>query len=128
MRARALQTLYGESVLPEVILETFNASLTERVTVVQAAREEAALRRNAFRVLYAHVLVVEDKPVPTRFWLFAACVGRLLSMRLMDLPVDAFTLRLVSPSQVTGGCCAFTTGTRASRRARACGWHLCACS
>ncbi|CAK0850229.1 unnamed protein product [Prorocentrum cordatum] len=97
VEARALQTHYGESALPEALLDISNASWTQRVTVAQAAREEAASRRKAFRVLHARVLVVEDKPVPTRFLPFAARVARLLSMSMMDLPIDAFTLSLAAP-------------------------------
>ena len=100
--ARALQTIYGKSVLPDDLLDTFNKNLNERVTVVPTARDEAALANAAFQVLYTNVMVVEEKPVQTRFWLFADCVNTLLRMKLLDLPSIVFTLRMMSPSAEGG--------------------------
>jgi len=73
----ALQALYGLGVLPHVLLSTFNKSLKERVTVVPSACDARPLAKKAFEVLYAHTLFVEDKPVPTRFFLFTSCVAAL---------------------------------------------------
>ena len=47
-------------------------------------------------------MVVEEKPVPTRFWLFADCVNTLLRMKLLDLLSIVFTLRMMSPSAEGG--------------------------
>ena len=70
-KARGFQTLYGQSVLSDDLLNTFNGELTQRITFVTSACDEAALARKAYQCLYDNVMIVEDKPIATRFWLLA---------------------------------------------------------
>lgn len=42
----------------------------------------------------------ENKPVITRFWLFAACVRKLLLMKLLGWRSDLFNLVLIQPEKV----------------------------
>ena len=92
-RLRGLQELYGTRVLPEALLELLNGapgslqhfedghgrysgSPVGRESLVTAV--SIAIERLCFRA--------EERPVTTRFWLFASCVDSLFTFVLLQVP------------------------------------------
>ena len=89
--AQHLQQLYGKEVLPDNILSLFNVSMTVRVHAGNQVDREQVVRE-AFRILSQRLLLVEERPVVTRFFLFTTCVWTLLCMKLLALPSCIFSL------------------------------------
>ena len=85
--SRDLQQLYGKDVLPDEILTIFNFSLDSRKHLASTPTAREAIIREAFRLLSQRLLLVEERPVVTRFWLFTNCVWALLCCKLLALPV-----------------------------------------
>ena len=94
---RDLQRLYGEEVLPQALFEVFNKDLGERVHLCLPGTDRAHIVQSAFRVLSTCCLLVQERPVVTRFFLFTQCVWGLLRMVLLRLPVEIFSL---SPARI----------------------------
>ena len=94
---RNLQALYGPDVLPDDLLLLLNFRVGEIAHVCSAEADEARARRDMFRALSKHMLLIEERPIVTRFWLFSQCVFALLRMRLCGLPESIWTLRHTRP-------------------------------
>ena len=75
-KVAGLVKLYGDVVFPE-----------ECVSILSRQEQDKAM---AFRVLSTVLLKQEEKPTPTRFFLFCRCVWRLLLMFFLQLPQAAF--------------------------------------
>lgn len=87
-----LQSLYGTAVLPDELLDFFNFDLRQRVHVSTASKSLEEVRSAAFELIHRFVLKIEEKPVVTRFFLFAPCVNALVLMKILQLPASVFRL------------------------------------
>ena len=87
-----MRALYGPEALPDELVLVYNCKLGELKHRCQEECNRAAVCLWAYKALYKWFLVVEDKPVVTRFWLFSSCVCKLLGMHLLGLPTHIFTL------------------------------------
>ena len=95
-----LLRLYGQSVFPQELQDFLNADLLQLQHVCTGAERTedlSTLRGQLYNILYWWLLVHEDKPITTRFFLFSACVCRLALAKLLKMPVGIFSLHLVQP-------------------------------
>ena len=97
--ALKLQRLYSAAVLPDELLHFFNGSLRRMEHICRSAQSDDVLKNAAFRILSKYFFFIEERPVPTRFWLFSNCVHCLLRMRLCGLPSDILGLREICPNK-----------------------------
>ena len=99
LRERSLgrQRLYGEEVVPQSLLDMFNKDFAQLAHIGPPGTDRSSVRRDASALLCMLVLIVEESPVPTRFWLFGFCVQALLRMKLPGLPDEIFSLARVKP-------------------------------
>ena len=100
--ALQMQALYGQAVLPDDLLKVFNFGLggLRQVCPRSASREEVS--RQVYAMLYKYCIILDEKPITSRFWTFASCVGALLRMLLLGLPDSIFsvsTLKLRQDNQ-----------------------------
>ena len=84
-RTKALQSLYGREVLPDRLVgdEGVNGNL-KKLECIRAEFDEDDWP-NLFETLQRYLLQVEEKPVVTRFHLFADCVYCLLRWKLFGI-------------------------------------------
>lgn len=75
-----------------------NRDLSKMGQVAPEWADKRALRKNMFDVLVRLVLVVEEKPVVTRFFLFAPCAFALLRMKLLGLPARLLSIGAIQPA------------------------------
>ena len=80
-QARELQSLYTAAVLPQDIVEMYHDGLSRPSYIAEpgASREDVA---RLFDCLYKHCIIVEEKPITSRFWTFGWCVHALLRLVL----------------------------------------------
>ena len=97
-RTEGLANLYGPQVLPPDLLNLLNRDLQQLEHVAPDSAGEGQVRQKLFDELRRLVLLVEEKPVVTRFFLFAPCCWALCRMKLLGLPADIFSVGKVSPS------------------------------
>ena len=95
-RFEGLVRLYGPEVFPPDLVAFFNMGVGQFATRVDGAADEHHVQSRAYSLLYKHILKVEDKPIVTRFWLFASCVYTLLRMNVMQIPMDIFSTRVAT--------------------------------
>lgn len=69
MRRASLQGLYGHKVLPDSLLNAVNLPAQE-----EFGQEK---KQSLFGQISRICLLAQDRPVPTRFWLFSSCVPLL---------------------------------------------------
>lgn len=95
-----LLSLYGSSVFPQELQNFLNMDILQLRHICSGAERHedlSTLRGRLYNILYRWLLVHEDKPIITRFWLFSACVCRVLLAKLLKMPVDIFSLHLIQP-------------------------------
>ena len=93
-----LQHLYGKNVLPDALMKWFPLHL--RHPHVVQGHDVAALTAEGFAEAFTkEVLVSEEHPVVTRFWLFAQCVRHVLTISLLGNPAEMFELGGLVPMQ-----------------------------
>ena len=96
----AMRELYGEGVLPTEITSWLNCGLGKFQHWCAAGADLATVRREVFLALQKTILVLEEKPVVTRFWLFTRCVWILLMTQLLGLDVTKiFKVTRVRPQK-----------------------------
>lgn len=98
-RALSLQRLYGEGVLPPALLGILNRELFAWEHCCPSPEERPRACSMLFDVLSKHLLRLEERPVPTRFWLFTSCVWALLLMDMLGLPTSLFKLDTKKPQK-----------------------------
>jgi hypothetical protein len=86
----SLRTLYGELVFPKELVSWFSHNVLEMKHYSEHPVDLADARGNTYSLLYKLLLRVENKPVITRFWLFAECTCRLLLACLLKIPASVF--------------------------------------
>ena len=84
--SKKLAMLYGNGVLPQQLLSVRNRDLSKMEHVAPEGCDVSRLKKDMFDCLLRLVWVVEEKPVVTRFFLFAPCCFALLRMFLLGLP------------------------------------------
>ena len=99
---RKLQALYGDVVVPEDIVGLCNVALGTWQHACDAGTSREEVCAKAHQVLHRLIILVEEKPIVTRFFLFANCVHTLLLMRLLQLPSSIFNTGAVQPRQENG--------------------------
>lgn len=107
LTAAEFQNLYGDVVMPDDVVRLYNGSLgvgKMQHVIMQnsrgAAGEEDLLlnvQQRFFLVLYRWILQMEERPVVTRFFLFAKCVAGLLRLLLLGIPTSVFSTQWVRP-------------------------------
>ncbi len=55
------------------------------------------IKKSMFDLLHRLIYLVEEKPVVTRFFLFAPCCFALLRMMLLDLPAGLLSVGTLNP-------------------------------
>lgn len=100
-RTAQLVALYGSAVLPPRLVSIRNGDLTKMEHVAPEGVDDRAVRKEMFECLLRLVLIVEEKPVVTRFFLFAPCCFALLRMKLLDLPVGLLGVGATKPAADT---------------------------
>jgi hypothetical protein len=93
--SQALVALYGDAVLPPALMRLRNRDLSSMEHLCPAGTDERVPRKDMFDLLLRLVWLVEEKPVITRFFLFAPCCFALLRMLLLGLPADVFSAGLL---------------------------------
>lgn len=86
-----LRSLYGPLVFPESLVNILNVSVLQLKHVVEDADMMPTLAKfkgSVYMILYRLLLQHEDKPVQTRFWTFASCIGRLLLAKILHIPPE----------------------------------------
>lgn len=96
-QTRKLVALYGEGVLPAELVNLRNRNLASMEVVSSVGCDEGRLRKAMFDVLLRLVWFVEEKPVVTRFFLFAPCCFALLRMFLLGLPSEVLSVGAMNP-------------------------------
>ena len=99
-QALRLQELYGHGVLPDELLEVYNIGLQCPLHACSPTALVEAVRRRFYDTLYKLVLLIEERPVVTRFWTFTNCVWALCRMKILDLPSDILSVGTVKPQEV----------------------------
>ena len=67
-RAQQLRLLYGDDVLPESLLLLLNSDLQSWTHVCFEGTNEQEIRSRVYSLMYSLTLVVQERPVITRFW------------------------------------------------------------
>ena len=95
--ALQLQALYGKAVLPDDLLGVLNFGfgILRHICARGTSREDVS--RQVYALLYKYIIIVEDKPITSRFWTFASCVNALLRFHLLGLPDSIFSVSTVQP-------------------------------
>ncbi len=85
-----LQGLYGADVLPDDLIgeNGVNGNLARLECLRKHEGRQDDGLSEVWRLLQRHCLPVEEKPIITRFHLFAGCVYCLLRWKLLGLPVE----------------------------------------
>ena len=94
----ALQALYGCNVLPPSLLQILNGDLQSWTHTSNELSQGQVVER-LFHLLSKLFFFIEERPVPTRFWLFGNCVRRLLLMKLIGLPATVLQLQGANPQE-----------------------------
>jgi hypothetical protein len=89
--SRKLVALYGDHVLPHSLIRLRNKDLSRMEHLCPEGTDITTVRKAMFDLLLRLVWLVEEKPVVTRFFLFAPCCFALLRMILLGLPVTIFS-------------------------------------
>ena len=87
--AMSLRDLYGESVLPEALLQLLSGrpSAMEHISGDGPHVDADHVQHLIFRRLQELCLQVHKKPIMSRFFVFGVCVTTLLRIHLLDLPL-----------------------------------------
>ena len=101
-RLRQLQNLYGAEVLPEKLLQFFSSFAPLETTVFPRPGEDmaevrAGLCEQAFHLLHGFLIVLEESPIPTRFWTFTECANRMTMMVILGLSKHVHRLTTTRP-------------------------------
>ncbi len=96
---RSLQRLYGKGVLPDSLIQAINGDLSGLECLHTAGTKGNSLSE-VLCLLHKHCLQVEEKPVVTRFHLFADCVHCLLRWKMLNLtPEDVLSVHTKQPTE-----------------------------
>lgn len=95
--AADMQKLYGPRALPPDILSTLNGELGGLEVLCPDGSDRDQLCRDVICVLRKWILKVEEKPIVTRFFLFAECVFGILRSLLLGVPAHVFTVESKNP-------------------------------
>ena len=83
-KSQGLQRLFGANVVTDALLRVFNGSLSVRCHFTSQGEPEVTVGQ-AYNILEAHLLQVQEKPTPTRFWVFAFSVFCLARWSLLEV-------------------------------------------
>ena len=95
-----LVELDGRDCLPDDLMHVFNTGFGDLLHAGPDNISIEAVRRLFYDVLYKRVILIEEHPVPTRFFTFAGCVWALCRMLLLCLPITIFSVNTVKPQQM----------------------------
>ena len=99
-RMRSMVELYGESVIPADVAQLCNCQLGDLKHACATGADRADICRRFFAILRRRILVLEERPTVTRFWLFTACVNILLLLLLLRIDSrQALHLNRVNPQK-----------------------------
>lgn len=98
-RRQNFHDLYGDAVLPSEWLEFFNFDLGSLCHISADDKCLEDLRRIGFDLLHKYVMKIEEKPMITRFFLFAPCIEGLLRLKLCQIPAEVFELTMTRPQE-----------------------------
>ena len=93
-QGRDLVALYGDEVLPDDLMAVLNRNIAGVEHLCPPGANKDNLCKRLFDLLLRLLWKVEDKPVVTRFFLFAPCCFSILRMQLLGLPVELFNIGL----------------------------------
>eukprot|EP00435_Cladocopium_sp_Y103_P041656 s237_g11.t1 len=82
-----MQILYGNKVLPNSLLTALR-----RENILQGPSPEIV--QEIFKEISRVCFLAQERPVPTRFFLFSACVRSLLTLKLLGIPSKALEPRV----------------------------------
>ena len=98
--SRSLQELYGKDALPSCLFDIFNGGFSfPPMHFAEPGFDRHAIVSWAFQELNKQLLVCEDKPVVTRFWLFGSCVQKLWLMQALCLPASIWKTGTTVPRE-----------------------------
>lgn len=93
-----LVALYGDRVLPPEVTMVRNRDIAKMEHVAPLGAEAGPIMKRMFEVLERQALIVEEKPIVTRFFLFAPCAFALLRMQLLGLPGTLLSAGKLAPA------------------------------
>ena len=79
------------------MLALLNRDIKRMEHVTADCAKTGQVKRDTFELLKRLIYLVEEKPVVTRFFLFAPCCFALLRMMLLDLPPDLCSAGTLKP-------------------------------
>jgi hypothetical protein len=91
--------LYGDEVFPDSLAELFNCSLGTMHHHCRDDTDRDAVKCKIWTLLCKLIIKVEERPVVTRFWLFASCVFTFMRMKLLRIPSSLFNISWVAARQ-----------------------------
>ena len=97
-RTQRLLELYGEDILPDDLLAVKNRDIANMEHVARPdGVSEAAAMEAMIEVLRKLVLISQERPVVTRFFLFTPCCFAMLRMFIAGLPFEALSFGRLNP-------------------------------
>ena len=97
---RFLQDLYSTTVIPDSVAQVMNCGLgVWRHTAPSADVDKNEICDGLFSVLRDRLILAEEKPIVSRFFLFSNCVHTLLMSLMAKVPADVYTVNSVHPNK-----------------------------
>ena len=98
-RLATLSCLYGLEVVPPDLVAFFTGDASKLQKVLLPGEDRVEALGRAFALLHKHFMVIEEKPILTRFLLFTRCAWTLLMMKVLGLTQEAFQLMATKPRE-----------------------------
>lgn len=99
-RTDSLLQLYGSAVFPDDLVHLLNVCISKLQHKCVANEDMQSIRSTASQIICRSLLLVDEKPVQTRFFTFAECVFALFRMDFLNLRPDVWmTLHSVRPQR-----------------------------
>ena len=96
-----LQMLYSKIVIPDSVLQIMNSGfgVWSHTSEPGVDVDKNDVCNRLFSVLRDRIVLAEEKPIVTRFFLFSNCVHTLLMSLLLGLPVSVYCVTSSHPSE-----------------------------
>lgn len=94
---QAIRELYGYFIFPPEMMQLLNIDV--RQMRCRTSEPLEIIRGKIFCLLFRLCLHTENKPVITRFWVFADCCAAILRAQMLGLPETIFTIDTVLPRE-----------------------------
>lgn len=94
-------SLYGPEVVPDAVVAFANFAFGswEHCMEQPGDCDAEVLAEKLFQELQKRLLLVEERPTPTRFWTFTACVRSLLFAKLFGIPPEQWAVSRTKPKE-----------------------------